>query len=119
MGSSKKQFNGELFAMTQRWNQLIPYAQSLRSISENDKANQIMEKFDRLETIVEGNFCQNEIIWIKANSGRYNEEDESILYPIMELPFMQINSVCLSTRQLEAQKTYLDRSTFYKIVWQM
>jgi hypothetical protein len=91
MGSSKKQLNGELFAMTQRWNQLnYRYAQSLRSISENDKANQIMEKFDHLETIVEGNFCQNEIIWIKANSGRYNEEEESILYPIMELPFMQI-----------------------------
>jgi hypothetical protein len=48
------------------------YAQSLRSISENDKANQIMEKFDQIsETIIEGNFCQNEYMdAIKANSGR-------------------------------------------------
>jgi hypothetical protein len=33
------QWYGELFAMTTKWNQLIiRYAQSLRSIGENDKA---------------------------------------------------------------------------------
>jgi 5'(3')-deoxyribonucleotidase len=35
------------------------YAQSLRSISENDKANQIMEKFDQISGN-DRNFCQNE-----------------------------------------------------------
>jgi hypothetical protein len=44
------QWYGELFAMT---SEVEPayyyrYAQSLRSISENDKANQIMEKFDQI-----------------------------------------------------------------------
>jgi hypothetical protein len=38
------------------------YAQSLRSISENDKANQIMEKFDQIsETIVEGTFAKTKL----------------------------------------------------------
>jgi hypothetical protein len=41
------------------------YAQSLRSISENDKANQIMEKFDQMS----GNdsrdfFAKNEKLWM-------------------------------------------------------
>jgi hypothetical protein len=41
------------------------YAQSLRSISENDKANQIMEKFDQIS----GNdsrdfFAKNEKLWM-------------------------------------------------------
>jgi hypothetical protein len=41
------------------------YAQSLRSISENDKANQIMEKFDQMsETIVEETFAKTKIIWM-------------------------------------------------------
>jgi hypothetical protein len=34
------------------------YAQSLRSISENDKANQIMEKFDQMSNDSRGELCQ-------------------------------------------------------------
>jgi hypothetical protein len=48
------------------------YAQSLRSISENDKANQI-EKFDQMSgNDSRGNFAKNENYMdaIKANSGR-------------------------------------------------
>jgi hypothetical protein len=48
------------------------YAQSLRSISENDKANQIMEKFDQISgNDSRGELCQNENYMdaIKANSG--------------------------------------------------
>jgi hypothetical protein len=41
------------------------YAQSLRSISENDKANQIMEKFDQISgNDSRGNFAKTKIIWM-------------------------------------------------------
>jgi outer membrane protein OmpA-like peptidoglycan-associated protein/tetratricopeptide (TPR) repeat protein len=81
------QWYGELFAMT---SEVEPayyyrYAQSLRSIGENDKANQIMEKFDKMS----GNdsrgelFAKNENYMdaIKANSGRYKVEDAGINSP--------------------------------------
>tara|TARA_R110000868_G_scaffold153556_1_gene379032 strand:+ start:1616 stop:3553 length:1938 start_codon:yes stop_codon:yes gene_type:complete len=74
----------ELFAMT---SDLEPkyyyrYSQSLRSIGENDKANEILEKFNRIS----GNdsrgklFVNNEnyLDAIKANSGRYKVEDAGI-----------------------------------------
>jgi hypothetical protein len=69
------------------------YAQSLRSISENDKANQIMEKFDQMSETIEETFAKTKNMdAIKANSGRYKIEDAGINSPtpIMELPFMQI-----------------------------
>jgi hypothetical protein len=54
-----------IIAMTSKWNQLIITMQSLRSISENDKANQIMEKFDQMsETIVEETFAKTKTIWM-------------------------------------------------------
>lgn len=75
---------GELFAMK---TDLEPeyyyrYAQSLRSIGENTKANEIMDKFDELS----GNDTRgllfkknrNYLDEIKANSGRYNIEDAGI-----------------------------------------
>jgi outer membrane protein OmpA-like peptidoglycan-associated protein/tetratricopeptide (TPR) repeat protein len=78
---------GELFAMT---TEVEPayyyrYAQSLRSIGENEKANQIMEKFDKIS----GNdsrgelFAKNENYMdaIKANSGRYKVENAGINSP--------------------------------------
>jgi outer membrane protein OmpA-like peptidoglycan-associated protein/tetratricopeptide (TPR) repeat protein len=81
------QWYGELFAMT---TELEPayyyrYAQSLRSIGDNDKADQIMEKFDQMS----GNdsrgelFAKNEnyLDAIKANSGRYKIEDAGINSP--------------------------------------
>ncbi|TDE00752.1 OmpA family protein [Flavobacterium hiemivividum] len=81
------QWYGELFAMT---SEVEPayyyrYAQSLRSIGENEKANQIMEKFDKMS----GNdsrgelFAKNENYMdaIKANSGRYNVENAGINSP--------------------------------------
>jgi outer membrane protein OmpA-like peptidoglycan-associated protein/tetratricopeptide (TPR) repeat protein len=81
------QWYGELFTMT---TEVEPayyyrYAQSLRAIGENDKANQIMEKFDKIS----GNdsrgelFAKNENYMdaIKANSGRYKVEDAGINSP--------------------------------------
>ena len=81
------QWYGELFAMT---TEVEPayyyrYAQSLRSIGENDKADQIMEKFDQIS----GNdsrgelFAKNENYMdaIKANSGRYKIENAGINSP--------------------------------------
>jgi hypothetical protein len=74
-GKLEKQLNGTaLFAMT---SEVEPayyyrYAQSLRSISENDKANQIMEKFDQISgNDSRGTFAKNENYMdaIKANSG--------------------------------------------------
>jgi outer membrane protein OmpA-like peptidoglycan-associated protein/tetratricopeptide (TPR) repeat protein len=81
------QWYGELFVMT---TEVEPayyyrYAQSLRSIGENDKADQIMEKFDKMS----GNdsrgelFAKNENYMddIKANSGRYKVENAEINSP--------------------------------------
>ena len=81
------QWYGELFAMT---SEVEPayyyrYAQSLRSVDENDKADQIMEKFDKMS----GNdsrgelFAKNENYMdaIKANSGRYKVENAGINSP--------------------------------------
>jgi outer membrane protein OmpA-like peptidoglycan-associated protein/tetratricopeptide (TPR) repeat protein len=81
------QWYGELFVMT---TEVEPayyyrYAQSLRSIGENDKADQIMEKFDKMS----GNdsrgelFAKNENYMddIKANSGRYKVENAGINSP--------------------------------------
>jgi hypothetical protein len=57
MGSSKKQLNGMALICHDFEVEpalLLPYAQSLRSISENDKANQIMEKFDQISKTIVG-----------------------------------------------------------------
>jgi len=75
---------GELFAMT---TDLEPeyyyrYASSLRSIGENDKANQMMEKFnessgnDSRAKLFEKNTNYLEVI--KENSGRYQIENAGI-----------------------------------------
>ena len=81
------QWYGALFAMT---TEVEPayyyrYAQSLRSISENDKANQIMEKFDQMSANDSRGelFAKNENYMdaIKANSGRYKIEDAGINSP--------------------------------------
>jgi tRNA G26 N,N-dimethylase Trm1 len=48
------QWYGELFAMTSEVEPAYYYRAILRSISENDKANQIMEKFDQMSGNVEG-----------------------------------------------------------------
>jgi outer membrane protein OmpA-like peptidoglycan-associated protein/tetratricopeptide (TPR) repeat protein len=74
----------ELFAMTA---DLEPeyyyrYAQSLRSVGQNDKANQMMEKFNKISgndgrvKLFEKNV--NYLEAIKANSGRYQVEDAGI-----------------------------------------
>jgi outer membrane protein OmpA-like peptidoglycan-associated protein len=74
----------ELFAMTA---DLEPeyyyrYAQSLRSVGKNDKANEMMEKFNKVSgndsrvKLFEKNVNYLEVI--KANSGRYNIEDAGI-----------------------------------------
>lgn len=75
---------GELFGMT---TDLEPeyyyrYAQSLRSIGEDDKANQMLEKF--IEKSGDENRAKlfkknmNYLDAIKENSGRYNVEDAGI-----------------------------------------
>jgi hypothetical protein len=62
---ARKAWYGELFAMTYEVEPAYRYAQSLRSISENDKANQIMEKFDQISgNDSRGNFAKNENIWM-------------------------------------------------------
>jgi hypothetical protein len=96
------QWYGELFAMT---SEVEPayyyrYAQSLRSISENDKANQIMEKFDKMSgNDSRGNFCEkrNYMDAIKANSGRYKVEDAGInlLFRLWDY-YVFKNSICFS-----------------------
>jgi hypothetical protein len=56
-----------IFAMTSRVEPAYyyRYAQSLRSISENDKANQIMENLIKSqETIVEELLPKTKIIWM-------------------------------------------------------
>jgi outer membrane protein OmpA-like peptidoglycan-associated protein/tetratricopeptide (TPR) repeat protein len=74
----------ELFAMTA---DLEPeyyyrYAQSLRSVGKNDKANEMMQKFNKVSgndgrvKLFEKNVNYLEVI--KANSGRYNIEDAGI-----------------------------------------
>jgi hypothetical protein len=101
---------------------LLPYAQSLRSISENDKANQIMEKFDQISgNDSRGNFCQNENYMdaIKANSGRYKIEDAGINSPYSDYgTTIYANKIVFASARdtgLRSQKTYLDRSTFTKL----
>jgi len=75
---------GELFAMT---TDLEPeyyyrYAQSLKSIGENDKANELMEKFyqkagnENRAKLYEKD--KNYLAKIKENSGRYKVEDAGI-----------------------------------------
>lgn len=74
----------ELFAMT---SDLEPkyyyrYAQTLRSIGDNEKANKILEKFNSISSndsrgkLFTKN--QNYLAAIKANSGRYKVEDAGI-----------------------------------------
>jgi hypothetical protein len=86
-------FNGELEKAAQWYGELFMtsevepayyyrYAQSLRSY-ENDKANQIMEKFDKMSgNDSRGNFCEkrNYMDAIKANSE--DMEDAGINSPI-------------------------------------
>ena len=75
---------GELFAMT---SDLEPeyyyrYAQSLKSIGQNDKANDMLEKFhqkagnDNRAKLFESS--KNYLDIIKANSGRYKVEDAGV-----------------------------------------
>lgn len=75
---------GELFAMTSEVEPVYyyRYAQSLRSIGENKKANEMLEKFNQLS----GNDSRgglflknvNYLEAIKNNSGRYKVEDAGI-----------------------------------------
>ncbi|KLT67674.1 tetratricopeptide repeat protein, partial [Flavobacterium sp. ABG] len=76
---------GELFAMNT--NDLEPeyyyrYAQSLRSIGQNDKANEMLELFNqKLGNDNRGKLFKqntNYLEAIKANSGRYQVEDAGI-----------------------------------------
>ena len=78
---------GELFAMTTEVEPVyyFRYSQSLRAIGENDKANQMLEKFNQLS----GNDSRgalfvknvNYLEAIKNNSGRYKVEDAGINSP--------------------------------------
>ena len=75
---------GELFAMTSDLESeyYYRYAQSLKSIGQNDKANQMMEKFnqksgnDNRAKLFEKD--KNYLEKIKENSGRYKIEDAGI-----------------------------------------
>jgi hypothetical protein len=62
-GNSKKQWYGELFAMTTSNSLLLYTANLLRSIGENDKADQIMEKFDQIS----GNDSRGELLQKKLH----------------------------------------------------
>ena len=74
----------ELFAMepNQQPEYLYRYAQSLKAVGQNDKANQILDQFnqkagnDKRASLYEKN--KNYLDVIKANSGRYNVEDAGI-----------------------------------------
>jgi hypothetical protein len=65
MGTRKAaQWYGELFAMTRGRTSLLSYAQSAFH-GENDKADQIMEKFDQISgNDSRGELLQNETIWM-------------------------------------------------------
>jgi tetratricopeptide (TPR) repeat protein len=72
---------GELFALTDKLESeyYYRYAQSLRAVGNNEKANQILEKFnqiakndDRAELLLTN---ENYLQQIKANSGRYTIKD--------------------------------------------
>tara|TARA_R110000868_G_scaffold365819_1_gene628724 strand:+ start:5403 stop:7340 length:1938 start_codon:yes stop_codon:yes gene_type:complete len=75
---------GELFAMTSdvEPEYYFRYSQSLRSIGENDKANEMFEKFNHLSVndsrgqIFKKN--ENFLDKIKENSGRYKVEDAGV-----------------------------------------
>lgn len=75
---------GELFTMNanQEPEYMYRYAQSLKAIGQNDKANQMLEIFnqksgnDTRGKLFEKN--KNYLDQIKANSGRYNIEDAGI-----------------------------------------
>ena len=75
---------GELFAMTSvvEPEYYFRYSQSLRSIGETDKANEMFEKFNQLSTNdTRGQIFQknrNFLEKIKENSGRYQVEDAGI-----------------------------------------
>ena len=75
---------GELFTMNpnQESEYIYRYAQSLKAIGQNDKANQMLESFaqksasDSRGTLYGKN--KNYLEQIKANSGRYKIEDAGI-----------------------------------------
>jgi outer membrane protein OmpA-like peptidoglycan-associated protein/tetratricopeptide (TPR) repeat protein len=78
---------GELFALTDKLESeyYYRYAQSLRAVGNNEKANQILEKFnqiakndDRAELLLTN---ENYLQQIKANSGRYTIKDSGINSP--------------------------------------
>ena len=75
---------GELFAMTTEVDPVyyFRYAQSLRAIDENDKANEMLEKFNQLSSNdSRGSLFVKNINYldaIKNNSGRYKVEDAGI-----------------------------------------
>jgi outer membrane protein OmpA-like peptidoglycan-associated protein/tetratricopeptide (TPR) repeat protein len=75
---------GELFAMTQdvEPEYYYRYAQSLRSIGENDKANEMLEKFNQMSTNdTRGKLFKNNKSYldkIKENSGRFQVENAGI-----------------------------------------
>jgi outer membrane protein OmpA-like peptidoglycan-associated protein/tetratricopeptide (TPR) repeat protein len=82
--SKAAKWYGELFAVTLDVDSeyYYRYAQSLKSIGQNDKANEMMEKFhqksgnDNRAKLFEKN--KNYLDIIKANSGRYKIEDAGI-----------------------------------------
>ncbi|MDI5951280.1 OmpA family protein [Flavobacterium yafengii] len=82
--SKAAKWYGELFAVTLDVDSeyYYRYAQSLKSIGQNDKANEMMEKFhqksgnDNRAKLFEKN--KNYLDIIKANSGRYKIEDTGI-----------------------------------------
>lgn len=75
---------GELFAMTTDIEPVYyyRYAQSLRAVGENDKANEILKKFSQLsDDDSRGNLFLNNVNYLEAiknNSGRYTVENAGI-----------------------------------------
>ncbi len=75
---------GELFAMApdQQTEYLYRYAQSLKAVGQNDKANQILDQFNQkaANDSRAGLYGKNKnyLDVIKANSGRYQIEDAGI-----------------------------------------
>jgi hypothetical protein len=71
------------------------YAQSLRAINQNDKANEVMELFKNQPMMAEPNFKQNTTIYkplkliLEGTLSKMLESIRSIL--IMELLFIRIN----------------------------
>jgi hypothetical protein len=101
----KAQWYGELFAMTLRSNQLIIIRYAISAFHRrNDKADQIMEKFDQISGMTVGRTFakRNYMDAIKANSGRYKVENAGINSPI------QIMELCIPIRWCLPQQEILE-----------